>query len=160
MAGVRLLLISRDDLLDTLQQGHDEALIRRLSTLTRQGIHLLATAPQPEKWTGEHGNPDEAMLGPDSIRKRLADAGGKLDGVYYVRRSLLTQRRNRVDALNDMLRRYATEPEQCTLLSSKRQFVQVAADLGIDGILLSGETSLLDALNELVERETRRHDET
>ncbi len=154
MSSVRLLLISRDDILGEVEAGNGEALFRKLATLTRLGIHLLATAPQPEKWTGEHGSPDDSLLGPESIRKRLQDAGGKLDGVYYVRRSLLTQRRNRVDALKDILERYGVEPGNCTLLSSKRKYTRVAIDMGIEGIPLTRGNSLLTAVERLVERET------
>lgn len=156
MPTVRLLLISRNDILGEIGRGQADALFRRLATLTRQGIHLLVTAPQPEEWTGEHGSPDDALLGPESIRRRLADAGGKLDGVYYVRRSLLTQHRNREDALRDILRRYGTAPEQCTLLSSRRKFMQVALELGINGVLLGRERSLPEALADLVEKEARQ----
>ena len=156
MPTVRLLLISRNDILGEIGRGQADVLFRRLATLTRQGTHLLVTAPQPEKWTGEHGSPDDALLGPESIRRRLADAGGKLDGVYYVRRSLLTQHRNREDALRDILRRYGTAPEQCTLVSSRRKFMQVALELGINGVLLGRERSLPEALAELVDREARQ----
>lgn len=149
---VRLLLISRDDILGETGGDNGARLFRLLATLTRQGIHLLATAPQPEHWSGAHGSPDDALLGPESIRKRLADAGGKLDGVFYLRRSLFTQRRNREDALKDILQRYAAAPEGCTLLSSKRKFIQVANDLGINGVLLSREQSLLEALQALAGR--------
>jgi hypothetical protein len=155
MPGIRLLLISRDDILGEVERGNGAHLFRLLATLTRQGIHLLATAPQPDKWTGEHGSPDDALLGPESIRKRLADAGGKLDGVYYVRRSLLTQRRNREDALNDILQRYAAAPGHCTLMSSARKFVQVADELGILAVQLSREQSLLQALTALAEQPGR-----
>lgn len=156
MPALRLLLISRNDILGAIDRGQAEVLFRRLATLTRQGIHLLVTAPQPEEWKGEHGSPDDALLGPESIRRRLADAGGKLDGVYYVRRSLLTQHRNREDALRDILRRYGTAPEQCTLLSSRRKFMQVAVELGINGVLLGRDLSLPDALANLVEEEARQ----
>jgi hypothetical protein len=155
MPGTRLLLISRDDILGQIERGSADLLFRRLASLTRQGIHLLATAPQPEKWTGAHGSPDDALLGPESIRKRLADAGGKLDGVYYVRRSLLTQHRNRRDALNDILQRYGAAPEHCTLLSSRRKFVQVAADLGFCTRLLGRDSTLLDAVTSLFEGENQ-----
>ena len=93
-----LLLISRDDILSLMGDGQDTRLFRLLARFTRSGFHLLATASQPERWSSSHGGPDDALLGPDSIRKRLSDAGGALDGVYYVPRSLLTQKRNRVQA--------------------------------------------------------------
>jgi len=145
----KLLLISRDDILTVMKEAAAERVFRLLAILTRQGYHLLATAPQPEQWSGEHGSPDDALLGPDSIRKRLADAGGKLDGVYYLRRSLLTQRRNREDALEDILRRYGVRAENCILITSKRKFIASARGLGFQTRPLDCETGLLDTLEQL-----------
>jgi hypothetical protein len=147
-----LLLISRDDILENMAGEHDTRLFRLLARFTRSGYHLLATAAQPEQWSSKHGGPDEALLGPNSIRKHLSDAGGALDGVYYVPRSLLTQRRNRVQALQDMLQRYAVNPDHCYLFSSSRPFVAVANELGIHATGLDGKTLLLDCLKELAER--------
>jgi len=144
-----ILLISRDDILAFIKEGDGVAtdrLFRLLAGLTRHGFHLLVTAPQPEQWTGEHGSPDDALLGPESIRERLSDAGGKLDGVYYLRRSLLTQRRNREDALEDILRRYGVRAVNCTLVSSRRKFLIAARALGFQTNRLSKENTLLEAL--------------
>ncbi len=145
----KLLLISRDDILAVMKEEAAERVFRLLAILTRQGYHLLATAPQPENWSGEHGSPDDALLGPDSIRKRLADAGGKLDGVYYLRRSLLTQRRNREDALQDILRRYGVRAENCILISSRRKFIASARGLGFETRSLQSEMSLQETLERL-----------
>ncbi len=145
----KLLLVSRDDILAVMKEATADRVFRLLAILTRQGYHLLATAPQPEQWSGEHGSPDDALLGPDSIRKRLADAGGKLDGVYYLRRSLLTQRRNREDALEDILRRYGVRAENCTLISSRRKFMSLARGLGFQTRPLDGEAGLLETLQQL-----------
>ncbi len=145
-----LLLISRDDILAVMKESPTDRVFRLLATLTRQGYHLLATAPQPERWTGEHGSPDDALLGPDSIRKRLSDAGGKLDGVYYVRRSLLTQGRNREEALQDILQRYGVQAGNCTLISSHRKFLGAARGLGFQTIPLGPELPLQLALEQLV----------
>jgi len=147
-----LLLISRDDILQSMGDELDTRLFRLLARFTRNGYHLLATASQPEKWSSKHGGPDEALLGPNSIRKHLADAGGALDGVYYVPRSLLTQRRNRVQALEDMLQRYAVSPDHCYLFSSAKNYVAVAKDLGIHGTHLNGKVKLLSSLKALSER--------
>ena len=151
MSNMRLLLISRDDILGMMEQDSGDRAFRLLASLTRQGWHLLATAPQPEEWTGEHGSPDEALLGPNSIRKRLSNAGGTLDGVYYVRRSLLTQKRNREDALLDILDRYSVKPEQAMLLSSKRNFVKAARKLGFRYTLLDRDHELTVELTKLNE---------
>jgi hypothetical protein len=148
-----LLLISRDDILAVMKESPSDRpsdrMFRLLATLTRQGLHLLATAPQPERWTGEHGSPDDALLGPDSIRKRLSDAGGKLDGVYYVRRSLLTQGRNREEALQDILQRYGVKAGNCILISSHRKFLGAARSLGFQTIPLGPELPLQAALEQL-----------
>lgn len=150
-----LLLVSRDDILAMMKEGEATSIdrvFRLLASLTRQGYHLLVTAPQPEEWTGEHGSPDDALFGPESIRKKLSDAGGKLDGVYYVRRSLLTQRRNREDALQDILARYGVAAQNCLLISSHRKFLAAARGLEFRTNRLSRENTLLDAL-ELMSRQ-------
>jgi hypothetical protein len=149
MSSIRLLLISRDDILSVVSGDSGDKAFRLLAALTRLGYHLLATAPQPDQWSGEHGSPDDALLGPNSIRKRIADAGGVLDGVYYVRRSMLTQKRNRKDALRDILQRYAIAPEHAVLLSSKRNFIKVAQKLGLETTLLDQDHDLVHKLNEL-----------
>jgi len=151
MSNIHLLLISRDDILTMMGGDKADVGLRVLASLTRQGWHLLATAPQPENWTGEHGSPDDALLGPSSIRKRLLDAGGVLDGVYYVRRSLLTQKRNREDALRDILQRYSAKPQHTILLSSKRNFVKAAKEMGLQAILLDRDRELEQELANLSE---------
>jgi hypothetical protein len=149
MPDTRLLLVSRDDIVDVMDGDQAQRVFRLLASLTRQGYYLLATAPQPEQWTGEHGSPDDALLGPNSIRKRLLDAGGILDGVYYVRRSTLTQKRNREDALRDILQRYGAKPEHVVLLSSKRNIVKAAHKLGLQASVLGRDHDLLQALSTL-----------
>lgn len=151
VSSTRLLLISRNDILAVMSSDAGDKMFRLLATLTRQGYHLLATAPQPSSWNGEHGSPDDALLGPNSIRKRLADVGGALDGVYYVRRSMLTQKRNRDDALRDILQRYATNPEQTVLLSSSRNFVKAAQHMGLRATLLGRDNELVQELSQLAE---------
>ena len=146
----RLLLISRDDILDVADGENNTRLFRILARFTRQGYHLLATAPQPDQWSSSHGGPDDALLGPGSIRERLADAGGVLDGVYYVQRSLLTQKRNRVQALEDILQRYAAKPDHCHLFSSSRKFVEVARELGIHATHLNTRRRLSTELKTLL----------
>ncbi len=147
----RLLLISRDDILNAVDGKHDNRLFRLLARFTYQGYQLLATAPQPERWSSSHGGPDDALLGPGSICERLADAGGFLDGVYYVQRSLLTQKRNRVQALHDILQRYAASPDHCHLFSSSRKFVEVARELGIHATHLNKGRGLSIELKSLLQ---------
>ena len=147
----RLLLVSRDDILNVVAGNHDTRLFRTLARFTRQGYHLLTTAPQPDRWSSRHGGPDDALLGPGSIRERLTDAGGILDGVYYVQRSLLTQKRNRMQALQDILQRYAANPDHCHLFSSSRKFVEVARELGIHATHLRRDRSLTTELKTLLQ---------
>lgn len=145
----KVLLISRDDILAVMNEDTAERVFRLLAILTRQGYHFLVTAPQPEQWGGEHGSPDDALLGPNSIRKHLADAGAKLDGVYYLRRSLLTQRRNREDALEDILRRYGARAENCIFVSSGRKLMASARGLGFQTRPLDRAMGLQDTLEQL-----------
>ncbi|MDT8319353.1 MAG: hypothetical protein RQ826_02375 [Xanthomonadales bacterium] len=146
----KLLMISRDDILDVAAGEGGDELYRKLARFTRQGFHLLVTAPQPDRWNDEHGGPDIALLGPDSIRRRLADAGGILDGVYYVPRSLMTQRRNREEALHDMMQRFSARSNNCYLFSSSRKFVDAASDLGINARFLQRDVRLMDELDKLL----------
>lgn len=152
MPDQRLLMISRDDILEVGAAKQSDRLFRTLARLTRLGFQLLATAPQPDDWSREHGGPDDALLGPDSIRKRLADAGGTMDGVYYVPKSLFTQKRNREAALRDIMKRYAVEPRQCRLLSSSRKFVDAARELGIDATALDDSKQLMQELKSLLKQ--------
>jgi len=148
-------MISRDDILRSGAGKQGDRLYRSLARLTRSGYQLLATAPQPDDWTRDHGGPDDALLGPDSIRRRLADAGGTLDGIYYVPRSLFTQRRNRDAALKDIMTRYGIQAAQCHLFSSSRKFVEAAAELGIQATTLSDEKQLMAALKALLKAADR-----
>lgn len=151
MQSTRLLLISRSDILTAMESDSSQQVLRLLAALTRQGYHLLATAPQPAQWNGEHGNPDEALLGPNSIRKHLAALGGVLDGVYYVRRSMLTKKRSREDALLDILQRYSARPEHVVFFSSKRSFAKAARELGMQSTRLSAERDLAAGLARLAD---------
>jgi hypothetical protein len=152
LAEQQLLMISRDDILRAGSGKQGDRLFRTLARLTRSGFQLLATAPQPDDWSREHGGPDDALLGPESIRKRLADAGGVLDGIYYVPRSLFTQRRNREAALNDIMKRYGIVPGHCHLFSSSRRFVEAASELGIDATALTSDKQLMQGLKGLLKQ--------
>jgi hypothetical protein len=150
MAEQRLLMISRDDILSAGSGKQGDWLFRALARLTRSGFQLLATAPQPDDWSREHGGPDDALLGPESIRKRLADAGGMLDGVYYVPKSLFTQRRNREAALTDIMKRYGIGSTHCHLFSSSRKFVEAALGMGMDATALNGDKDLVQGIKRLL----------
>jgi hypothetical protein len=150
MSEHQLLMISRDDILRVGAGQLGDRLYRLLARLTRGGFQLLATAPQPDDWSRDHGGPDDALLGPDSIRKRLADAGGTLDGIYYVPRSLFTQKRNREQALGDIVSRYALQPDLCHLFSSSRRFVEAAQGLGFNATALDSDEDLMQGLRKLL----------
>ncbi len=150
MVDQKLLLVSRDDILSVADSADGDRLFRLLAKLTRGEFQLLATAPQPEDWSRDHGGPDDALLGPQSIRKRLSDSGGVLDGVYYVPRSLMTQKRNREEALTDMMSRYGVTPSHCHLFSSSKKFVADATGLGIQARRLSPSCHLLTELEKLI----------
>ena len=73
-----------------------------------------------------------------------------LDGVYYVPRSLFTQKRNREAALSDIMKRYGIAPSHCHLFSSSRKFAEAAADLGIDAVALGDDRQLMHGLKALL----------
>lgn len=128
---VRLLIVSRDLLREVLTRPSADFIFRQLANLNRRGIHLLLTAAAPDNWFPTRGNVDNALKEQGRIQEKLQLAGGDIDGVYYVSRSLLTQDRNRVGALTDILRRYGVAPNEACLLSASRPFIKVAARLGV-----------------------------
>ena len=77
----------------------------------------------------------------------ISEAGGTMDGVYYVPQSLLTQRTNRETALKDILARFGTPPSQCYLFSSSRKFVAAARRLDIKAFDIDSKNSLSKLLS-------------
>ena len=154
----KLLLISRDTLKDALSSTPDEPSVQKIfryfATLSRQGYHLLLTAPEPERWVPTRGNVDDALNLQSTLMERTRAAGGELEGVYYVPRSLLTQDRNREGALLDILKRYSLGPGDTVLISSSLPFLKAAVRLGLTAveICLPGKkgTDLASALKNLV----------
>jgi hypothetical protein len=132
--------------------------MRVLARLSRKGFSLLATAPQPDKWSSKQGGPDNALIGPDSIRSQLADVGGLLDGIYYVPRSLMTQRRNREEAFQDIMSRYGIEPKNIHLFSSSGKWAEMAGQLGMHATYLGSKNRLVDELNRLLAASTSADD--
>ena len=110
MSGQKLLIVSRDLLLAADRVADAALVYRQLATLNRRGFSLLLTAPEPDHWVPTRGSVDNALQSQAGLRDRIQQAGGDLDGVYYVPRSLLTQDRNRMGALQDMLLRYGLGP--------------------------------------------------
>lgn len=148
-----LLIISRDLLLELEKEPSSELVFRQLANLNRRGFNLLLTASAPDRWVPTRGNVDNALQQQGRIQGRVRQAGGDLDGIYYVPRSLLTQDRNRTGALRDILQRYALEANQALLLSSSIPFLKAARRVGIEAIEVSskpeGGNDLLEKLKTL-----------
>lgn len=153
MASQLLLMISRNDILEVSQGPDQKELFRLLAWLTRRGFHLLATAAMPdpgnsrERWL--KGGGDASLVGPESIRSRIDEAGGTLDGVYYVPRSFLTQHRNRINSLKDMMQRYSVAPQSSYLLSSSKKWVDAALELEVRAKFLDESAQLIPELTKL-----------
>ena len=140
----KLLIISRDTLLDVLNDSSSDKVFRILASLSRRGLHILLSAPEPERWVPTRGNVDSALNSQNMLMKLANEAGGTLEGVYYVPRSLLTQDRNREGALKDILKRYSVLPGKTVLISSSAPFIKAANRLGITSyeIALPGKQGL------------------
>lgn len=130
-SGCTLLLISRDNLLSLEHAPNADRVFRLLGRLTRAGIHLLLTAPEPDHWFPTRGRVDRVLQDQGRLSQRIHAAGGDLDGVYYVPRSLFTQDHNREQALRDILERYSTREVATLLLSASAPFLEAAKRLGI-----------------------------
>jgi hypothetical protein len=142
MNGQPLLLISRRDLLDAVDDKEGDRLVRKLASLTRKGFHFVATASQPDEWSKSKAVSKRSRPGPKRIRDRLEKAGGILDGVYYIPQSLLTQRTKREEALKDLLGRFGTPASSCFLFSSNKKFIASANALGINARKISTKDDL------------------
>lgn len=144
-----LLLISRRDLLDAMSGVDGDHLVRTLSSLTRKGFHFVTTASQPDEWSKNKAISKRSRPGPKRIRDRLAEAGGILDGVYYIPQSLLTQRTRREEALKDLLERFGTRASDCFLISSNRNFIRTAKSFGINTRKIKDKKNLNSLLKQL-----------
>lgn len=151
----RLILISRDSLLAAEDDAIGRRVFRRLANLTRQGHHVLLTAPEPDHWLPTRGNVDNALSDQGKLQQAVHDCGGDLDGVYYVPRSRFTQDRNRDGALQDILARYGVAADQALLISASRPFLRSGERLGIETCEIlkgsAGAGALLDRLDSLSE---------
>ena len=137
MVPFRLLLISRDALIAHAAGEDGPEIHRLLAALHRRGIPLLLTAPAPDHWMPTVGDADTALGLQREIQHAAWEAGGEMDGVYYVPRSLLTQDRNRVGALKDILERYHVEAAETALISNSRPFLNAAEAVGIPNFFVS-----------------------
>lgn len=150
----RLLIISRDALLDAMAEENTGPLFRNLAALTRKGMRLLLTAPEPDRWLPTRKNVDNALNTQRELLESIRAAGGDLEGVYYVPRSLLTQDRNREWALKDILKRYSLQAGEAILISSSSPFIQAAQRLGLQTVECApankGGVSLNSALKQVI----------
>jgi hypothetical protein len=149
----KLLIISRDALLEIESRAESGQVFRKLASLNRSGFYILLTAPEPDHWVPTRGKLDDALNSQARIQRSIRDAGGELEGVYYVPRSLFTQDRNREGALRDILQRYAASPDQAILISSSIPFLKAGMRMGIHTHQIvsapEGESNLLSELNTL-----------
>lgn len=146
-----LLIISCKLLLDAEQSPQGPTVFRRLANLTRSGKHLLLTASEPDQWFPTRGNTDSVLATQGRLLEQLQEAGGDLDGIYYVPRSMFTQDRKRSTALKDILRRYKLEGDGATLISSSKAFIKAAQRLGITTFPVAEEGDSVSALLESLE---------
>ena len=145
-----LLIVSCKVLLTAEQSPNGPAIFRQLARRTREGAHLLLTAAEPDQWFPTRGTQDSVLGTQGRLQERLQEVGGDLDGIYYVPRSMFTQDRKRAAALEDILKRYGSEPANAALYSTSRAFLKAAERLGIRTITLDegepGMTALLESL--------------
>jgi hypothetical protein len=132
VAKIKLLMISRK-VLEAHASGKDgDTVYRRLAGIHRRGVHLLITVAAPDAWKPTRGDADSDLALQGKIQEAIWEAGGEMDGVYYVRRSFFTQDRNRTGALNDILSRYHVKASKAALISSSTAFLKAATGLGIN----------------------------
>lgn len=153
-SGKALLIISRDALLAALQDSQPERIFRLVAGLSRQGHRVILTAPEPDRWVPTRRKVDQALVDQQSLMTGVRAAGGDLDGVYYVPRSLLTQDRNRSGALRDILVRYGKEAEAATLISSSTPFLKAAQSLGLDTRVVAPPGKPGQSLDDILEQLT------
>lgn len=134
----RLIIISRDSLLEALQAKEAQGLFRDMAALSRRGYRILLTAPEPDRWVPTRKTVDGALDAQRDLIEQARTEGADIEGIYYVPRSLLTQDRNREGALKDILARYAMKSGQAALISSSQPFLRAASRLDIDAIEVSG----------------------
>lgn len=152
MAGQPLLLISRTDMQRVSDSKNGDRLVRRLARLTRRGYHLLSLGSQPDDWSKNRAISSRSNPAPRTLRQKISEAGGHLDGVYYIPRSMLTQKKNRADALKDIMSRFGTGPASCYLMSSSKKLVKAANTQGMNAFRISDKSPLINQLTDLLKR--------
>jgi hypothetical protein len=144
-----LLLVSRRDLVEATSGPEADRTLRALGSLTRRGVHFVATASQPEEWSRSQAESKRSKPGPKRLRDRLSDSGGVLDGVYYIPNSLLTQKARREDAIRDLSARFGIPTGDCFLFSSNRKFINTASGLGVNAERINENNPLCELLEDL-----------
>lgn len=151
----QLLIISRDTLLEAERAPLGPRIFRLVASISRRGIHVLLTAPEPDHWIPTRGRVDKALADQGRLQQALHEAGGNLDGVYYVPKSLFTQDRNREGALQDIINRYELPIESALLVSASEPFLRAAERLALEIREIppgpEGVAVLLEALTSLLE---------
>lgn len=148
-----LLIVSCKVLVQAEDSPHGPALFRHLAKLTREGTHLLLTASEPDLWFPTRGKEDGALGTQGRLQKRLQEVGGDFDGIYYVPRSVFTQDRKRTAALEDILSRYKSTPDQTRLVSQSRAFLKAAERLEIRTLALSKDDAGIERFLEALTAE-------
>lgn len=134
----RLIIISRDALLEALEGDDSRSIFRDMAALSRRGHRILLTAPEPDRWVPTRKTVDGALDTQRELTELARTEGADIEGIYYVPRSLLTQDRNREGALTDILSRYSRRADQAMLISSSPPFLRAASRLEIEAIEVSG----------------------
>ncbi len=147
-----LLIVSCKVLLTAEQSTSGPVIFRQLARRTREGAHLLLTAAEPDQWFPTRGTQDNVLGTQGRLQERMQEAGGDLDGIYYVPRSMFTQDRKRAAALEDILLRYTCEASNATLISTSKAFLKAARRLGIHVVTLDdGEQGMETLLQTLAD---------
>ena len=81
----------------------------------------------------------------------VAEAGGMLDGVYYIPQSLMTQRTRNEEALGELLDRFGTEAKDCYLVSTDRALLATAKKMHVNTVKISEKSGLVTILEDLTQ---------
>lgn len=146
-----LLIISRNTLLRIEDSPRSAGVFRQLANLSRKGVYVLLTAPEPDHWLPTRGSVDNALSEQGRLQEAIHECGGDLDGVYYVPKSRFTQDRNREGALRDILARYGVSAQQAVLISSSKPFLRSAKRLGVPTHAVAKGEEGIDSLHEALD---------
>ncbi|NNL96137.1 MAG: hypothetical protein HKO64_10995, partial [Xanthomonadales bacterium] len=80
----RLIIISRDTLLEALQSEEAQGLFRDMAALSRRGHRILLTAPEPDRWVPTRKTVDGALDAQRDLTEKARTEGADIEGIYYV----------------------------------------------------------------------------